>query len=120
MTLPERHRHTSRRDKRLRCRAHLNWVKQFACVIPFCNNDGPIDPHHIHEGSLAGMSIKPPDDRCVSLCRQHHDECHAIGEEKFFEKYNPLVQEHRKNTIVGLIEEFNSASPALRKLRRPA
>jgi hypothetical protein len=115
--LPPRLRHTVRKDKtKIRSRAHLNWVKQHACVIPMCNSERPIDPCHMKTGGGAGMGLKSCDTTAVSMCRDHHDEQHRIGEEAFFAKYDPLVMAARGNTILGIAAEFAASSPPLRKL----
>jgi hypothetical protein len=52
---------------------------------------GPLDNHHITTRG-AGGSDDP--ENIVRLCRKHHSECHSIGRESFFKKYDlmPLLE----------------------------
>lgn len=48
--------------------------------------------HHL-EGSVVGMGNDRTDidhlgKEAISLCRNHHTECHTIGQKSFFEKYH--------------------------------
>jgi hypothetical protein len=50
------------------------------------------DLHHL-EGSVVGMGndrtqISHLGKEAISLCREHHTECHTIGQQAFFEKYH--------------------------------
>ena len=50
------------------------------------------DLHHL-EGSVVGMGNDRSDidhlgKDAISLCRNHHTECHTIGQKSFFEKYH--------------------------------
>ena len=50
------------------------------------------DLHHL-EGSVVGMGNDRSDidhlgKEAISLCRNHHTECHTIGQKSFFEKYH--------------------------------
>lgn len=50
------------------------------------------DLHHL-EGSVVGMGNDRNDidhlgKEAISLCRNHHTECHTIGQKSFFEKYH--------------------------------
>lgn len=57
-------------------------VKSHGCCI--CRN--PVaDAHHLRiVGHKRGMSVKNGDDYTIPLCRRHHDELHAMGDEKLF------------------------------------
>lgn len=57
-------------------------VKSHGCCI--CKN--PVaDAHHLRiVGHKRGMSVKNGDDYTIPLCRRHHDELHAMGDEKIF------------------------------------
>lgn len=43
----------------------------------------PCDAAHIRIG-FNGTGIKPPDDRVLPLCREHHTKQHNIGEKIFW------------------------------------
>lgn len=57
-------------------------VRSHGCCI--CKN--PVaDAHHLRiVGHKRGMSVKNGDDFTVPLCRRHHEELHAMGDEKLF------------------------------------
>ena len=57
-------------------------VRSHGCCI--CKN--PVcDAHHLRsEGHLASAALKNGDDFTIPLCRKHHDELHAFGDEKLF------------------------------------
>ena len=57
-------------------------VKSHGCCI--CGN--PVaDAHHLRiVGHKRGMSVKNGDDYTIPLCRRHHEELHAMGDEKLF------------------------------------
>ena len=57
-------------------------VKSHGCCI--CRN--PVaDAHHLRiVGHKRGISVKNGDDYTIPLCRRHHDELHAMGDEKLF------------------------------------
>jgi hypothetical protein len=57
-------------------------AKLSGCCI--CKN--PVaDAHHLRSvGHLASAALKNGDDFTVGLCRLHHDELHAWGDEKLF------------------------------------
>lgn len=52
------------------------------CCI--CKN--PVaDAHHLRiVGHKRGMGVKNGDDYTIPLCRKHHEELHAFGDEKLF------------------------------------
>ena len=69
-------------SKRLRSKKHLAHVRSFGCCI--CQNPA-CDAHHLRsEGHLASAALKNGDDFTIPLCRRHHDELHAFGDEKLF------------------------------------
>lgn len=57
-------------------------VRSHGCCI--CKN--PVaDAHHLRiVGHKRGMSVKNGDEFTVPLCRRHHEELHAMGDEKLF------------------------------------
>src|SRR3546814_18913995 len=75
-----------RREMRLRCPAHLKWIRSHACSVVACFGR-PIEAAHIRLGSDGSMGQKPSDNHAISLCAEHHREAHAIGEASFARKY---------------------------------
>ncbi len=57
-------------------------VRSHGCCI--CKN--PVaDAHHLRSvGHLASAALKNGDDYTIPLCRKHHDELHAAGDEEIF------------------------------------
>ena len=118
MTLPARIRREPRlgMKERIRSPGHLNFVRSHDCCVTGCNGR-PIHAHHVLKGNQA-RSLKPGDDKAISLCAAHHNEAHA-GEVRF-------EQLHGLNLLTKAAE-FVRASPHRRKLgvsccpsRRPA
>ncbi len=79
------------REPRVRDQKRLDWLKTQPCVICGAINT---DAAHIRVGSInngkrsTGFGEKPSDKWCVSLCRPHHREQHATGDElKFWDHY---------------------------------
>lgn len=70
------------KSSRLRSKKHMAMVRSHGCCI--CKN--PVcDAHHLRsEGHLASAALKNGDDFTIPLCRKHHDELHAFGDEKLF------------------------------------
>ena len=64
----------------------INFVKQFTCSA--CGLSG-VDAHHLDSVGMGGNRKKDleEDYSCVPVCREHHQEWHQIGNEKFREKY---------------------------------
>jgi len=68
--------------KRVRSKKHMAAVREGGCSI--CGNPAA-DAHHIRiAGHGRGLGIKNGDDWTIPLCRRHHDELHAFGDEKLF------------------------------------
>ena len=57
-------------------------VRSHGCCI--CRN--PVaDAHHLRTvGHKRAAALKNGDDFTIPLCRKHHDELHAFGDEKLF------------------------------------
>lgn len=70
------------KSNRLRSKKHMAKVRSYGCVI--CKN--PVcDAHHLRsEGHLASAALKNGDDFTIPLCRKHHDELHAFGDENLY------------------------------------
>ena len=95
---------------RLRSVAHREWVRSHYCVVPGCQLM-PIECMHIRRAANAGMGFKPSDAFTCSGCREHHAECHRIGERTF-------EQKHGIN-LMALAREFYERSPHRNKLDNP-
>lgn len=72
----------AKRPLRLRCPAHLSFVRSHACSVPGCQLT-PIEAAHVRTGTGAGLGFKPGDDRTISLCVSHHRMQHQHGESSF-------------------------------------
>lgn len=75
---------TKQKRPRVEDAAHLKWIRTLRCCL--CGAPGP-DAAHIRSASAlygkreTGGSEKPSDKWTVPLCRTHHDEQHAAGNE---------------------------------------
>lgn len=75
---------TKQKRPRVEDKAHLAFIRTLSCCI--CGKPGP-DPAHIRSASAVhgkretGGSEKPHDKWTVPLCREHHDQQHAVGNE---------------------------------------
>jgi len=102
-----------RRSARLRCPAHLAWVRRtYLCVAGNKVNwwcEGQIQAAHWRLGAHAGTGQKPNDDRVLPLCERHHAEAHRIGEDTFAKRYNL--------DIPSILAELQRLSEPLRRLR---
>jgi hypothetical protein len=118
VNLPPRLVHPKpRREGRLRCPAHLKFVRSFACTVYDCM-ERPTEAAHIRIGTDGGTSLKPSDCWVISLCATHHAEQHR-GEASFAEKYRLDT----KAIARGFWEAFRQSNPqavrrAEEKLRR--
>jgi len=99
MALPARIPKKPKRDSRWRSPAHCNFVRQHACSV--CGSMAAIEVAHVRIGSGAGIGQKPDDWRTVSLCSEHHQHQHNIGEPAFW----------RGIDVETLIAAFIKASP---------
>ena len=91
--------------KRIRCPAHLKWVREHACCVPGCHGR-PIEAAHVRTGTDGGTGQKPSDFWTVPLCgtvfgagvaEGHHAEQHRIGEPAFERK----LKELNSTTVLG-------------------
>lgn len=71
-----------RRDTRLRCPAHLAFVRSHACCVPGCDVL-PIEAAHVRTGTDGYLNGKPSDCWAISLCVEHHRSQHMLGESSF-------------------------------------
>jgi hypothetical protein len=97
-----------RRTSAIKCRAHLNWVKNpeiWQCVAAGSGECfGPLDPHHVVSRGAGGG-----DEQVVTLCRRHHDICHDLKTKAFDERYG--------TDIAATAAELWQLSPAGREYR---
>ena len=68
---------------RLRDKEHRNFVAMQPCLV--CGRT-PADPHHLRFAQPRAMSRKVSDEFTVPVCRLHHRELLAHGDEKLFWK----------------------------------
>ena len=64
--------------KRLRDKAHLNFVASQPCLV--CGRQ-PSDPHHLRFAQPRAIGLKVSDEFTVPLCRGHHRQLHQTGNE---------------------------------------
>ena len=64
--------------KRLRDKAHLEFVASQPCLI--CGRQ-PSDPHHLRFAQPRALGLKVSDEFTVPLCRGHHRQLHQAGNE---------------------------------------
>jgi hypothetical protein len=58
-----------------------------------CGRPGPSDPHHLKFAQPRAKSLKSGDQFTVSMCREHHDQVEAAGDEAAWwgaQDINPL------------------------------
>ena len=107
MTLPPLLPKKPRRSSRVRCEAHLRWIRKHACCVPGC--DGTIiEAAHVRVGTDGSMGEKPSDKWAISLCWQHHRISHSHGEMSFESDHNLDLK--------ALAEEFAQRSPYRKRL----
>jgi hypothetical protein len=68
-------------EKRLRDRAHLEFVATQPCLI--CGRH-PTQAHHVRFSQPRAMALKVSDEFTVPLCNTHHDQLHRSGDERAF------------------------------------
>ena len=72
--------------RRLRDKAHLQFVATQACLI--CGRQ-PSDPHHLRFAQPRAIGLKVSDEFTVPLCRGHHRQLHHAGDElAWWAKFN--------------------------------
>src|SRR3546814_3660967 len=73
-----------RREMRLRCPAHLAFVRSHACCVPNCNlhdiHGFTTEAAHVRTGTDGGTGLKPGDNWTISLCRseEHTSELQSL------------------------------------------
>lgn len=85
-----------RQEERVRCEAHLQWVRGHECAVlrheviaaqegvtPTRPCDGRIEAHHVRVEGDGTTGRKPGDDKVVALCAGHHTHGHSIGWKTF-------------------------------------
>jgi hypothetical protein len=85
--LPRLRPKARKRTGRIRCRAHLAWVRRHECCVPGCKSEF-VEAAHVRRGTTAGMGQKPDDSLTIALCHTHHEEQHTIGEAEFAKRHN--------------------------------
>lgn len=107
VSLPPRiQRKSDKVDRGRRSPAHRAWIRGHCCSA--CGSDTAIECAHVRNGTDGGMSMKPSDAWCISLCKTCHTEQHQVGEPEF---------ERRRNIhMKALACEFTRKSPHRGKL----
>lgn len=71
--LKTRSRRISKADGRIRCPAHLKWIRTLPCAVPGCRLS-EIQAHHLTCGpEPKARSLKASDVWALPCCRTHHD-----------------------------------------------
>lgn len=96
-----------KRPLRLRCPAHLSFVRAHRCCVPGCDGT-PIEAAHVRTGTGAGLGFKPDDSQTISLCVSHHRMQHQVGE-RAFEKMTGIDM---KALAAAFWDAFRKANPA--------
>ena len=104
--LPERIKREKRIQAERSVASHRAWVRRHRCSVPGCMKL-PIECAHVRRGADGGVSLKPSDRWCVSLCRYHHAEQHQLGEAAFEKKHGI--------DLVDLAQRFARLSPHWRR-----
>jgi len=73
----------------IRDEEYLQHVRRKDCLI--CGAPSPSDPHHLDSGV---MGSKGDDWTCVPLCRKHHREYHADGQQAVERRYSVDLWKH--------------------------
>lgn len=100
-------RKSHKQDFGKRSPAHRAWVRGHACCA--CGSEVAIECAHVRDGTGGGISMKPSDKWCISLCKNCHSYQHIVGEENFNQQYGINMK--------MLAEAFARASPHKGKLR---
>ena len=90
--------------KRIRDRAHLEFVASQPCLI--CGRQ-PSDPHHLRFAQPRAIGMKVSDEFTVPLCRGHHRQLHQTGDEAAW------WQEHKINALKIARELWEQSHPKL-------
>ncbi|MFP5330112.1 MAG: putative HNHc nuclease [Alphaproteobacteria bacterium] len=107
VSLPKRLERSERRRDARSCPAHRAWVRRHRCCVPGCLNTA-IECAHVRTGTDGGLALKPSDRWAISLCCDHHQEQHRLGERAFEKRYGI--------TLYELAKEFARRSPHLRNV----
>lgn len=89
MKLPQRLKHKSGRDGRLRSPSHLAWIRGHECSITAAGviHGGRVQACHVRTGTDGGTSLKPSDNWTIPMCALHHQVQSDKGEEAFETEY---------------------------------
>jgi hypothetical protein len=103
----KREKFGTRQETRIRCPAHLAWVRGHVCAAQNWECGGQIQAAHVRLGTDGAGSVKPSDSHAIPLCAQHHLIQHAMGEASFEHDY--------KFDMKALAAQLWKASPHRRK-----
>lgn len=111
MNLPQRIiRNSGKKETGKRSPAHRAFVRSFACSA--CGSQVAVECAHVRNGTGGGISMKPSDRWCISLCKECHAKQHRIGEKTFERHFLGGT-----GSMKALAEEFARKSPHWPKLR---
>lgn len=96
--------------RRVRRPEHLRFVASRSCLI--CGRS-PCEAHHLTFAQPRALALKSSDEYCVPLCRAHHRQLHAGGDEEAWWRERSI---DALEVAEDLWEESRSAAPS----RRPA
>src|SRR3990167_10613794 len=82
-----RQRMNPRPSERIRCDAHLQWVRRMKCALDTTLCSDKIEACHVRTGTDGGTGIKPSDSWVIPMCSTHHREQHQCGEPAFERRY---------------------------------
>jgi hypothetical protein len=80
----KREKFGTRQETRIRCPAHLAYVRLHVCAVQDFACGGKIEAAHIRMGTDGALGRKPSDCFAIPMCSEHHRMQHAIGELKFW------------------------------------
>lgn len=88
MKLPQRLKHKSGRDGRLRSPGHLKYIRGFECsCMESTHHSSRVEAAHVRNGTDGGTGMKPSDNWVIPLCDMHHKIQHDLGEVEFERQY---------------------------------
>lgn len=99
---------TRQRAPRQKIDSHLAYLRELPCIV--CGNDIETQAAHLRFSDArvakfnAGVGQKADDFFCLPLCGQHHNEQHAMGDERKFWKrvgIDPILYALRLWSVTG-------------------
>tara|TARA_R100001132_G_C3217351_1_gene57509 strand:- start:51 stop:341 length:291 start_codon:yes stop_codon:yes gene_type:complete len=86
-----------------RSQAYLKHIRSYPCLV--CGGFGE-HAHHLRHAERRGWGTKNSDEFAVSLCAEHHMECHTKGDESLWWAMKGIdALDWAKNTYVEYKKE---------------